>query len=178
MADFLRQHGRRAVAVHSGPTSAPRAQSLDELSEGGLDVRFDLPRRLAPEATHPEIGTLKPLGQSSRSPGGEWVADRSGPRGRAAEQRRLTAGLDGSNMIRKRPMVEVAPRIAVDETVRFGRPVIKGTRVPVDTVVGKVASGMTVDEVAEEYGLEAEDVRAALRYAAAIVESEQIRAVR
>jgi uncharacterized protein (DUF433 family) len=38
-------------------------------------------------------------------------------------------------------MVEVAPRIAVDETVRFGRPVIKGTRVPVDTVVGKVASG-------------------------------------
>jgi superfamily II DNA or RNA helicase len=38
MADFLRQHGRRAVAVHSGPTSAPRAQSLDELSEGRLDV--------------------------------------------------------------------------------------------------------------------------------------------
>jgi len=26
------------VAVHSGPTSAPRAQSLDELSEGRLDV--------------------------------------------------------------------------------------------------------------------------------------------
>jgi superfamily II DNA/RNA helicase len=38
MADFLRQHGRRAVAVHSGETSAPRAQSLDELSEGRLDV--------------------------------------------------------------------------------------------------------------------------------------------
>jgi superfamily II DNA or RNA helicase len=38
MADFLRQHGRRAVAVHSGETSAPRAQSLDELSEGGQDV--------------------------------------------------------------------------------------------------------------------------------------------
>ena len=45
-------------------------------------------------------------------------------------------------------MVEVAPRIAVDETVRFGRPVIAGTRVPVDTVVGKVASGMSLDEVA------------------------------
>ena len=38
MADFLRQQGLRAVAVHSGETSAPRAQSLDELSEGKLDV--------------------------------------------------------------------------------------------------------------------------------------------
>ena len=38
MADILRQHGRRAVAVHSGETRAPRAQSLDELSEGRLDV--------------------------------------------------------------------------------------------------------------------------------------------
>lgn len=75
-------------------------------------------------------------------------------------------------------MVEVAPRIAVDENVRFGRPVILGTRVPVETVVGKLAAGMTVNEVAEEYGIELEDVRAALRYAAATVESEQIRAVR
>jgi superfamily II DNA or RNA helicase/diadenosine tetraphosphate (Ap4A) HIT family hydrolase len=38
MADFLREQGMRAVAVHSGETSAPRAQSLDELSEGKLDV--------------------------------------------------------------------------------------------------------------------------------------------
>lgn len=75
-------------------------------------------------------------------------------------------------------MVEVAPRIAVDEAVRFGRPVILGTRVPVDVLVGKIASGMSVDEVAEEYGVEPEDVRAALRYAAAILEAEQVRAVR
>ena len=38
MADFFRQQGLRAVAVHSGDTSAPRAQSLEELSEGKLDV--------------------------------------------------------------------------------------------------------------------------------------------
>jgi uncharacterized protein (DUF433 family) len=75
-------------------------------------------------------------------------------------------------------MVEVAPRIAVDETVRFGRPVILGTRVPVETVIGKLAAGMSVDEVAEEYGIGREDVRAALRYAAEVVESEQVRAVR
>jgi uncharacterized protein (DUF433 family) len=75
-------------------------------------------------------------------------------------------------------MVEVAPRIAVDETVRFGRPVIQGTRVPVDTVVGKLAGGMSVDEVADEYGIEREDVRAALSYAAEIVGTERVRAVR
>ena len=38
MADFFRQKGLRAVAVHSGDTSAPRAQSLEELAEGKLDV--------------------------------------------------------------------------------------------------------------------------------------------
>jgi len=37
-------------------------------------------------------------------------------------------------------MVEVAPRIVVDEKVRFGRPVIAGTRVPVDVVVGKLGA--------------------------------------
>ena len=43
---------------------------------------------------------------------------------------------------------------------------IAGTRVPVDVVVGKLGAGMSVDEVADEYGIDAEDVRAALRYAA------------
>ena len=36
-------------------------------------------------------------------------------------------------------MKEIAPRIVVDEQVRFGKPVIEGTRVPVDLVVGKLA---------------------------------------
>lgn len=63
-------------------------------------------------------------------------------------------------------MAEIAPRIVVDEMVRFGRPVIKGTRVPVDVVVSKLAGGMTVEQVAEEYALEREDVLAALQYAA------------
>jgi hypothetical protein len=37
-ASFLREHGLRAVAVHSAPTSAPRAASLEQLEAGGLDV--------------------------------------------------------------------------------------------------------------------------------------------
>ena len=74
-------------------------------------------------------------------------------------------------------MTEIAPRITIDEKVRFGKPVIKGTRTPVDLVVGKLAGGMNVAEVAEEYGLTREDVLAALAYAARTLADEQIRAV-
>jgi superfamily II DNA or RNA helicase/HKD family nuclease/diadenosine tetraphosphate (Ap4A) HIT family hydrolase len=38
MADYLKRRGKRAVAVHSGESSAPRAQSLEQLSSGHLDV--------------------------------------------------------------------------------------------------------------------------------------------
>ena len=75
-------------------------------------------------------------------------------------------------------MTEIAPRIVADEGIRFGKPVIKGTRVPVDLVVGKLASGMTIEQVAEEYDLAREDVLAALRYAAEAVAGEQVRQVR
>jgi uncharacterized protein (DUF433 family) len=63
-------------------------------------------------------------------------------------------------------MQEIYPGITADPKVRFGKPVIKGTRVPVDILVGKVAGGMAIDEVAGEYGVKPEDVRAALGYAA------------
>jgi len=73
--------------------------------------------------------------------------------------------------------MEIAPRISVDEKVRFGKPVIKGTRVPVALVIAKLAGGMSVDEVGEEYALAREDVLAALAYAANCLGEEQIRAV-
>ena len=75
-------------------------------------------------------------------------------------------------------MMEIAPRIVVDDNVRFGKPVIKGTRVPVDLILGKLAGGMTVDEVLAEYALIHEDVLAALAYAARTIADEQVRAIR
>lgn len=74
-------------------------------------------------------------------------------------------------------MQEIAPRITVDSKVRFGRPVIEGTRVPVDLLVGKLAGGMTIEHVADEYGVTREDVLAALAYAARLLAEEQVRAV-
>jgi len=47
-------------------------------------------------------------------------------------------------------MAVIAPRISADPQVRFGKPVIEGTRVPVSVVVGAMAAGDSADEVAEE----------------------------
>jgi uncharacterized protein (DUF433 family) len=63
-------------------------------------------------------------------------------------------------------MQEIAPGVTVDPKVRSGKPVIRGTRVPVDLVVGTLAGAMTQEEVAEEHGITREDVLAALAYAA------------
>jgi len=75
-------------------------------------------------------------------------------------------------------MTEIAPRIVVDENVRSGKPVIKGTRVPVDLIIGKLAAGMSMDEIGGEYGLLREDILAALAYAAKNLSDEQVRAVK
>ncbi len=69
---------------------------------------------------------------------------------------------------------EVFPGITVNPLVRFGKPVVRGTRVPVDVLVGKVASGMTIEAVANEYGVTSADVRAALGYAAQRLAEETV----
>ena len=74
-------------------------------------------------------------------------------------------------------MPQIAPRISVDNKVRFGRPVIEGTRVPVDLVIGKLAGGMSAEEVCEEYEITHDDVLAALSYAASVLAEDQVRAV-
>lgn len=56
--------------------------------------------------------------------------------------------------------------IAFDERVLGGKPVIKGTRVPVQVLVGSLAGGMEIEEVCREYRVTSNDVHAALAYAA------------
>ncbi len=71
-------------------------------------------------------------------------------------------------------MKEIAPGIVSDRKILDGKPVIKGTRVPVEVVVGHLAAGDTIDRVAREYEVTVEDVRAALQYAAKLVGDERI----
>ena len=73
-------------------------------------------------------------------------------------------------------MKEIAPRIVVDEKIRFGKPVIKGTRVPVDLVIAKLGAGMSMEEVERNYDLTRDDILAALKYAADWISEERVRA--
>ena len=58
-------------------------------------------------------------------------------------------------------------RITVEPDKMGGVPCIRGLRIPVATVVGMVAEGMTTDEILQAYpDLEREDIREALGYAA------------
>ena len=66
-------------------------------------------------------------------------------------------------------------RITLDPAVMAGVPCIGGMRVPVATVAGMVAEGMTADEILDDFPyLEREDVADALRYAAEAVRERQL----
>ena len=64
-------------------------------------------------------------------------------------------------------------RIVLDPKICHGKPVIRGTRVPVARVIGYLAGGMSFEDVQGDYDLTAEDVRAALDYAAELLNKEQ-----
>ena len=64
-------------------------------------------------------------------------------------------------------------RIAIDPDIHHGDPCIKGTRIPVATVVGSLADGMTFVEIRDAYPqLTDEDIYAALAYAAEVMRQE------
>ena len=66
-------------------------------------------------------------------------------------------------------------RITFDPTVMGGKPCIRGIRVTVGTIVGLLAAGRTEAEVLKAYPyLEADDLRAALTYAAWRAEEKDI----
>ncbi len=66
-------------------------------------------------------------------------------------------------------------RITVDAGQMGGVPCVRGLRIPVATVVGMIADGMTETEILAAYpDLEREDIREALRYAAAAVREREL----
>ena len=66
-------------------------------------------------------------------------------------------------------------RITVKAEEMGGVPCLRGLRIPVATVVGMVADGMSVQEILKAYpDLEREDISEALRYAAEAVREREI----
>lgn len=68
-------------------------------------------------------------------------------------------------------------RVGIDPAVMGGKPVMTGTRVPVQVIIGSLAGGMGVDEICREYGVAQEDIRAALAYAAEVLADERVHAL-
>ena len=66
-------------------------------------------------------------------------------------------------------------RISVDARQMGGVPCIRGLRIPVATVIGMVADGMSTEEILGAYpDLQREDVAEALRYAAEAVREREL----
>ncbi|PKB67280.1 MAG: hypothetical protein BZY81_05075 [SAR202 cluster bacterium Io17-Chloro-G4] len=67
---------------------------------------------------------------------------------------------------------ELLTRIAINPSVMLGKPVIQGTRLTVQYVLGLLAHGANTDDILREYeGLTQEDILACLRFAQGALES-------
>ena len=70
---------------------------------------------------------------------------------------------------------ELLSRITRDPDICHGKPVIRGLRYPVSTLLELLASGMTPEEILQDYpDLEMDDLRAALLYAARLSEVKHV----
>ncbi len=71
-------------------------------------------------------------------------------------------------------MEDLLKRIVVDPKIMSGKPVIRGTRITVDLILELLAAGAKPEEIAEDYRITLEDIRAALFYAAKVIGREEI----
>jgi uncharacterized protein (DUF433 family) len=82
----------------------------------------------------------------------------------------MTSGLFGGEMTE-----ELLKRIEVDPAVMLGKPVIRGTRIPVELVLRKLGEGATEEELLQAYPrLDRLDLQAVFAYAADTLAHETI----
>lgn len=66
-------------------------------------------------------------------------------------------------------------RIVSNPEVMHGQPCVKGTRIPATVVLANLAAGLSVEEITRSYpSLTAEDVQAAVAYAAERMRDERL----
>ena len=69
-------------------------------------------------------------------------------------------------------------RIEINPEIMLGKPIIKGTRLPVEIIVEKIAYGQSHEKIINQYPfLKEADIRAALVYAAKSLKSEEVFAI-
>lgn len=66
-------------------------------------------------------------------------------------------------------------RIVCDPSILVGKPIIKGSRIAVESVIDLLSQGWTEDDILENYpGLTTDDIRASLAYARDLLSNERI----
>lgn len=66
-------------------------------------------------------------------------------------------------------------RITIDSTICHGKPVIRGLRYPVESILEYLAAGDTVEDILAEFSdLESEDIFACLAYAAQAIKTKSM----
>ena len=66
-------------------------------------------------------------------------------------------------------------RIAIDPAVLAGKPVVRGTRLAVDLIIGLLGQGWSDTDILRNYpGLTREDIAACLQYASEVLQAEKV----
>lgn len=69
----------------------------------------------------------------------------------------------------------IEERITMDPRIMAGKPVIRGTRIPVELIVRMLAQGISQSDILKEYPrLQSGDISAALAYAARVLAHEEV----
>ena len=72
-------------------------------------------------------------------------------------------------------MQNLLNRITIDPEICHGKPTIRGLRYPVEMILQLMSSGMSIDEILEDYeDLEKEDITAVFMYASKLTEVKSI----
>jgi uncharacterized protein (DUF433 family) len=72
-------------------------------------------------------------------------------------------------------MQDLLKRITIDSDICHGKPSIRGLRYPVEIILQLLSSGMSTEEILEDYeDLEKEDIMACLVYASKLAEVKSI----
>jgi uncharacterized protein (DUF433 family) len=70
---------------------------------------------------------------------------------------------------------DLLQRISIDPEICFGKPCIRGTRIWVSLIIENLAEGVSEEEILEAYpSLTADDIKAALAYAAELTRERVI----
>jgi len=69
----------------------------------------------------------------------------------------------------------LSKRIEINPRIMLGKPVIKGTRIPVEIILRKLSQNISIDKILQDYQhLTRKDIQAALEYAAESVHGEEV----